>query len=228
MTVSSSSLTRAAGAAAVAAGLIFIGVQLGHPHLDVDSITATEVTVRGAFKALMAALALAGITGMYLSQVRRNGLLGLVGYLVFATGYLFITCTSLIAAFVLPSIADTDPQYVKDVIALATGQGTVTGDIGALDTIWQIQGLCYLAGGLLFGIALYRARVLPRWAAVLLATSGPVSALFTVLPDAFYRLVAYPNAIAMIALGYALWRSQRPVARTPIPSGPHREHAAVR
>ena len=32
----------------------------------------------------MAALALAGITGMYLSQARRTGLLGLVGYLVLA------------------------------------------------------------------------------------------------------------------------------------------------
>jgi hypothetical protein len=29
---------------------------------------------------LMAVLALVGITGMYLSQVRRNGVLGLVGF----------------------------------------------------------------------------------------------------------------------------------------------------
>ncbi len=227
MTVSSSFLTRAAGAAAVAAGTVFIGVQIGHPHLDLASITTTEVTVRGALKAVMAALALAGITGMYLSQVRRNGVLGLVGYLTFAMGYLLIACTSLIAAFVLPSIADTDPGYVEDVIALATGQGTVTGDLGALDTLVQIQGLGYLAGGLLFGLALYRARVLPRWAATLLAVSGPVSALFTVLPDTFYRFVAFPNAIAMIALGYALWQSQRLMDQATISSSPHPEHAAV-
>jgi hypothetical protein len=29
------------------------------------------------------------------------------------------------------------------------------------------------------------------------------------MPDAFYRLLALPNGIALIALGYALWRSQR-------------------
>jgi hypothetical protein len=34
---------RAAGVAAVLAGLIFIGVQINHPYLDATSITATDV-----------------------------------------------------------------------------------------------------------------------------------------------------------------------------------------
>jgi hypothetical protein len=208
MTVTTSSLTRAAGAAAVAAGAIFIGVQIGHPHMDVTSITTTEVVIRNSLKVLMAALALAGITGMYLSQVRRNGVLGLIGYLVLATGYLLIMSTTLVAAYVLPSVAGTDPGYVRDVIALSTG-GTVTGDVGALGVVWQIQGLCYLAGGLLFGVALYRARVLARWATALLAVGGVVSVALSVMPDAFYRLLAFPNGIAMIGLGYSLWRVQR-------------------
>ena len=33
MTITPTTLTRAAGVAAVAAGLIFIGVQINHPHL---------------------------------------------------------------------------------------------------------------------------------------------------------------------------------------------------
>jgi hypothetical protein len=157
---------------------------------------------------LMCALALAGITGMYLSQVRRNGALGLIGYLVLATGYLLIMSTTFVSAYVLPSIAETDPTYVEGVIAVATGD-TATGDIGALETINQVQGFAYLAGGLVFGIALYRARVLARWAAVLLAVGGVVSAALAVMPDAFYRLLAYPNGIAMIALGYSLWSTAR-------------------
>ena len=36
MTITPTTLTRAAGVAAVAAGLIFIGVQINHPHSDVD------------------------------------------------------------------------------------------------------------------------------------------------------------------------------------------------
>jgi len=105
MTVTTTSLTRAAGAAAVAAGSIFIGVQIGHPHLDATSVTSTEVVVRNSLKILMATLATAGLTGMYLSQVRRNGVLGLAGYLLLAAAYLLIMCTTFAAAFVLPAVA---------------------------------------------------------------------------------------------------------------------------
>ena len=84
MSVTPTALTRAAGVAAVAAGALFIGVQIGHPDLDVDSITTTEVYVRDSLKIVMAVLALVGITGMYLSQVGRNGVLGLVGYVLLA------------------------------------------------------------------------------------------------------------------------------------------------
>lgn len=208
MTIEPQTLTRGAGAAAVAAGVIFIGVQIGHPHLDADSVTTTEMTVRGSFKVLMAVLTLVGITGMYLSQVRRNGVLGLVGYLVYAAGFLLITATSLVSAYVLPAIADADRDYVGSVLEAATN-GTASSDIGALETILQAQGFGYLVGGLLFGIALFRAGVLTRWACVLLAASGVVSAALTVLPDAFYRLLAYPNGIAMVVLGYSLWRTTR-------------------
>lgn len=206
--VTPATLTRAAGAAAVAAGVIFIGVQINHPHLDAASIATTEVTIRNSLKVLMAVLALTGITGMYLSQVRRNGILGLAGYLLLGAGYLVIAGTSIVAAYVLPSLAGSDAGYVDDVIAASLG-GTPTGDIGALHTVFLVQSVAYLAGGLLFGIALYRARVLPRWAAALLAVGGLASVVLSVMPDAFYRLLAFPNGLAMIALGVALWRVTR-------------------
>jgi hypothetical protein len=210
MTITPTGLIRGAGLAAVAAGAIFIGVNIGHPHLDATSVTTTDVIIRNSLKVLMAALGLAGITGMYLSQVRRNGLLGLIGYLVFAAGYLLLMIPPYIAAFVLPSIAEAQPGYVNDVLAAASGR-TLTGDIGPLAHVLQVQGFAYLVGALLFGIALFRARVLTRWATVLLAVSGPISAALSLMPDAFYRLLAFPNGIAMIALGYSLWRGQRQI-----------------
>jgi hypothetical protein len=112
--------------------------------------------------------------------------------------------STFVAAYVLPSIAETVPAYVNDVLAAATG-GTATGDIGLLEAAILVQGITYLAGGLVFGVALYRARVLARWAAALLAVGGVVSVALSVLPDAFYRLLAFPNGIAMIGLGYSLW-----------------------
>jgi hypothetical protein len=208
MTITATRLTQAAGIAAALAGAIFIGVQVDHPHVDLASITTTELAVRNSLKILMATLALAGITGMYLSQVRRNGVLGLVGYLVLGAGYLLIMCTTFVAAYVLPAVAVSDPGYVADVLEASTN-GSTQGDIGAMGTALQVQGIAYLAGGLLFGVALYRARVLARWASVLLAVGGLVSLALALMPDAFYRLLAYPNGIAMIALGWSLWRTAR-------------------
>ncbi len=117
-----------------------------------------------------------------------------------------ILASSYTAAFVLPGIAETSPAYVDDLLAASTG-GAPAGDIGLLASLIQLQGLGYLAGGLLFGIALYRARILARWASALLAVGGIVTVALTMMPDAFYRLLAFPNGIAMIGLGYSLWRS---------------------
>jgi hypothetical protein len=208
MRITPTTLTQLAGVAAVTAGLLFIGVQVNHPHLDAATIATTDMAIRSSVKGLMAVLALAGITGMYLRQVRETGVLGLAGYLLFAAGYLLILGTQFASALVLPAIADTNPGYVNDVIAVALA-GTPDGDIGVLATVIALQGVGYLAGALLFGIALYRARVLARWASALLAVSGLATAALSVMPDAFYRLLAWPNGIAMVALGYSLWQSTR-------------------
>ncbi len=211
MTITERGLAATAGLCAAAAGAIFIGVQINHPQLDATSIHSTEVIVRDTMKVLMAVLSLVGITGMYLSQVARNGVLGLVGYVVLGAGYLLMMATTFAAAFVFPDIAGTSEHYVNDVLAVMTGR-TGSADIGAMQTINQVQGAAYLAGGLLFGIALFRARVLARWATVLLAVGGVVTAVLAVMPDAFYRLLAFPNGIAMIGLGLSLWLGQRKAA----------------
>ncbi|NUR07580.1 MAG: hypothetical protein HOQ22_04595 [Nocardioidaceae bacterium] len=208
MTVTPTGLTKASGAAAAAAGALFIGVQIRHPHLDATSIQTTEMLVRDIAKVLMAVLALAGLTGMYLSQVRRNGVLGLVGYLVIAAGYLMVMGTAYVAAFVMPTVASFNGAYADDVLAVGKGQ-SATGDIGAMAAVAHLQGYAYLAGGLLFGIALFRAGVLARWATLLLAVGGVVTIVLSVMPDAFYRLLAFPNGIAMIGLGVSLWLTAR-------------------
>jgi hypothetical protein len=205
MNVTPTTLTRSAGLAAVAAGAIFIAVQLNHPPLTVAGVHPAEWAIRSSLKMLMAALALVGITGMYLYQLSKMGVLGLIGFVLFAANYLFIVSTSFVAAIVLPAIADTSPSYVTNVLVAASGHHP-PGDTGALYGALLCGGFLYLAGGLLFGIALYRARVLPRWAAALLAVGGLASAGLTLLPDPWFRLLAVPNGIAMIALGYSLWR----------------------
>jgi hypothetical protein len=207
MTITPTTLFRAAAAAAIAAGLIFVGVQIKHPHLDATSITTTAVMTRNSLKMLMTALALAGITGMYLRQVKQIGVLGLLGYLLFAAAYLSMLGTEFVAALVLPSIAQTSLGYVNDVIAIANNRPAI-GDIGLMHPAIMFTGLTYISGGFLFAIALFRANVLARWAAALLAL-GTLATIAVGLVPQYERLFALPTGFALVALGTSLWREQR-------------------
>jgi hypothetical protein len=227
MTITTTRLIRAAGICAATAGLIFIAVQIKHPPMDVASVTTTQWVVRSTAKVVMAALALAGITGMYLRQVRQTRLLGLIGYLLFAAGYLAILSTEVIAACVLPVLAHTSPGYVNDLVTAAAG-GTPAGNIGAMQIVFDVSGFAYMAGGLLFGVALFRARVLARWAAALLALGTLATAALAVLPESFNRPLAVPTGVALIGLGISLWRDQRKTAPETDPAATRAEHLAVR
>ena len=134
MTITATGLTRAAGIAAAVAGAIFIAVQINHPpmaHLHHHHPVGGPQTA----KTVMAALALAGITGMYLRQFRQTGLLGLrrlprlrcrVPGHVLRRGHRRRTCC--------PTWSHTEPGFVNDVVAAATGE-TPHGDIGGIQTL---------------------------------------------------------------------------------------------
>lgn len=227
MNTTTSSLTKAAGAAAAVAGSIFIAVQINHPSTDAFTTETSEWVARSCAKMLMAALALAGITGMYLRQHRQAGLLGLVGYLVFTVGYLAMFAVQVTAAAVLPNLVDTEAGFVNDVVAAAAG-GTPEGDIGGVQTLFNVAGAGYLLGGLMFGIALFRTRVLARWAAALLAVATVFTAALAVLPHSFDRPFAVPTGIAFIGLGVSLWRSTRQTTHAAASAIPRVEQPAVR
>ncbi len=214
MNITPTGLTKAAAAAAVAAGTIFVAVQIKHPPMEVATVDTTDWLIRSGAKMVMAAFALAGITGMYLRQVRETRLLGLIGYLLFAAGYLAMFAVESIAAVVLPNLTATEPGYVNDVIVAAFG-GKPAGDIGQMQTLLTVMGIGYLLGGLLFGIALFRAGILARWAAALLAVATLSSVALAVLPDSFNRPFAVPVGIAMVGLGVSLWRDQGRSASSP-------------
>jgi len=206
MNVTSSGLIKAAGAAAAVAGSIFVAVQVNHPAEAAFDTETTEWVLRCSAKGVMSVLALVGIAGMYLRQHRQSGLLGLVGYVVFTLGYLTLFAVQVIAVAVLPTLLDTNPGYVMDVVNAAAG-GKPDGDIGGMQVVLNVTGAGYILGGLLFGIALFRTGILPRWASALLALSTVGTAALVVLPDAFNRPLAVPEGIALIGLGVALWRN---------------------
>jgi len=227
MTVTTTNLTRAAGISAAVAGAIFIGVQVNHPAMELSSVDTTEWAVRNTAKVVMAALALAGITGMYLRQVRQMGVLGLIGYVLFSAGLLVMLSVAFVAGYVLPSLVDVAPGYVDDVLTAAAG-GAPAGDIGSMQGAFLASALGYVGGGLLFGIALFRAGILARWAAALLAVGTTATLALAVLPHSFDRPFAVPVGVALIGLGVSLWRDQQDTRPEPTMAEARVEQPAVR
>ena len=85
MTITTTKLTSVAGLAAIAAGLIFILIQFIHPPENAATVTTVEWATVSLLTATMATLAIVGISGLYLRNVQRMGVLGLIGYVLFAT-----------------------------------------------------------------------------------------------------------------------------------------------
>jgi len=161
----------------------------------------------------MCVLALAGFTGMFARDHRRLGRLGLAGYSLLTVGYLAMFAVECIVGYALPGMAHSNPGYVQHVINGAMGHGA-SGGIGAMQALFLVCGIGYSLGGLLFGIALFRAGVLSRWASALFAY-GTVSALaLAALPLSFSRPFAVPTGVALIGLGISLWRTERRQADT--------------
>jgi hypothetical protein len=208
MSITTSRITSTAGVCAAVAGALYVGVQVNHPPADVAHLVTTEMFVRELAKATMAILALAGFAGMFLHNRHRFGRLGVTGYVLVSIGYFAMLVNQGIVAFVLPVVARTSPAYVQDYLDAAMG-GKAQGDIGHMTQLFMVTGLGYSIGGLLFGIALYRAGLLARWASALFA-AGTLSALaLAFLPESFSRPFAVPVGAALIGLGVSLWRRSR-------------------
>ena len=218
MNITSNHLTAAAGLCAAAAGTIFIGVQINHPPADLAHLVTTDVFIREVAKVAMSVLAMAGFTGIFVRHHRSFGLVGLAGYLLLMVGYLAMFAVESIVAVILPKLAESNPRYVQHFLDAAMG-GAATTDLGHMKELFMLMGLGYALGGLLFGVALVRTRVVSRWAAALLAY-GTVSALaLSVLPESFSRPFAVPTGVALIGLGYSMWRQSRTsTAPAPVPA----------
>ena len=213
MTITPSGLLRAAGLSAAASGLLFALVQLIHPLETVANVDTGAWVGTHYLSILMCVLGMVGVTGIYLRQVREAGLLGLAGYLMLCSFFMLTAGFQFIEAFALPEMADDAPALVTNFLAIPLEKDT--GDLGAVVSIWPITGFLYLAGGLTFAISLFRARILARWAIVVLAAATTVTPLaVAVVPHSAARLFAFPMALAMIGLGLSLWREQRSSAAT--------------
>ena len=212
MSVTPSTLTRASAVALAVAGVIFILIQPLHPHEDVASITTDTWVIVHVLGLTMAVLGLAGITAVYLNQVTRSGILGLLGFLVFSLFFITQAAVNFAEAFILPLSAAGSPKLTEDVASLFVSGYVLQTDVGPLAIVGSIGAVLYIGGGVLFGIAVLRANVLPRWTGILLIAAALASLSGAILPHELARYAAVPMGIALIALGVTLLANHRDAA----------------
>ena len=214
--ITASTLMRLAGLSAMLAGLCFLVIGMFHPVNVLSSVTsATWVNVH-IFATALGFFGLLGLAGLYARQVEETGWLGLAGFLLFGAWMTLVCGMSFVEAFILPRLTTEFPAYVTGIMGMFSSIPSQV-DLGALPTLWIIQSPLYILGPLLFGIATFRARVLPRWAGALLILGTVLIPVGAVVPPAMQPKIMIPVALAMAWLGYALFSERRAPAPAPAP-----------
>ena len=211
--MSASNVIRWAGLSAVVAGVLFVVGQIIHPAHDPTSVATSSWATAHYLYLGMGIFGLLGISGIYARQVKESGLLGLVGFLTLYVGLALFAGLALFEASIMPLLTTEAPQFISEFFAVGS-------NLGALVTITLLAGLLLSVGPLLFGIAIIRAGILPRWAAVVLIIGAVLVVLVVLLPEVevVAKISGAATGLGLAWLGYALWSERREKAAEPLPA----------
>ena len=194
--MSSTTLFRLSGLSLLLGGLLAIPYLLIHPNTSGLEYLSDPRTVPAHLLGLMTGLlVMLGLPGLYASQAKRAGVLGLVGTVaVFFCVALLDGTHEVIDSMVRPALA-TLPEAAP----LLTEGGPLDSAMedGPLGTIVAVAGPVFLLGLIVLGIATIRAGVLPRWVGVL----PIVAALFVPLGFVVPSLEGIAFSMPYLALG---------------------------
>jgi hypothetical protein len=206
--ITGKSLIRWAGLFAIMAGILYIGIQFIHPEDHISSVGTSQWAVIACTTSIMSLFSLIGITGIYTRQAEEAGWLGLFGFILFNLFWLISMNFSFNEAFVLPLLTNDAPKFVEGIVGIFGGSSS-TVNLGIFPILAPIAALLYALGGLLFGIATFRAGIFPRMAGALLSFAAVITFAAAVIPHPFDRILAVPMGLALIWLGYAILSEHR-------------------
>jgi hypothetical protein len=193
----------AAFALIVGGALGIVGVNLPVPRgVPLREVVASPYYFPATFLPWLGALLIAlGLPWVYARQASRSGKLGFVGFVVMMTGLLLVDVgTGALRAFVAPWIVTLDLSDAS----IASGP--------PLPYVF-VALVAGLPASIAFGVATYRAAILPRWAALTFLIAQPLGlvAEFSrkALPDPIHNLGDDVFRLTVVVLGVALWMSVR-------------------
>ncbi len=206
--MTSSNLIRWAGLSAVAAGVLLAVGGIIQAADDPASLATNSLAIANYLILGSVIVGLLGIFGLYARQVEEAGLLGLVGFLMLFVALVLFAGLAFFEAFFVPVLAAEAPEFLfAEEISF-----------GVLETVIPLGGLLQSIGGLLLGIAIIRAGILPRWAAIVFIIGIVPGGLGPLLPEVVARISNVVLGIGLAWLGYALWSERREKASEPLPA----------
>jgi hypothetical protein len=134
------------------------------------------------------------VIGLYAVQRPDIGRLGLLGAVGYAYAYVFFTGTVLLA------LVNRSPDW--DAL------------VGSLGPWVVLHGVLMLVAGSAFGVAVVRARVLPRWTGVVLVVGVVLVGLASALPGGVQMLCAGVRDLAFAGMGLSLLTHKPPTDTT--------------
>jgi hypothetical protein len=185
---------------ALAVSLLMEWLVVPHERLGSEAFLTSAYTVSSGLRLLSLVLLVWALIGIYGPQARAAGTFGLWAFVVVFLGTALSVGNTWAEVFVYPTLAQVAPNTMSGSI-MEVSSYLARG----LTLSFPLFGL----GLILFGAATFWARVYPRWIAVLLIISIPVTMFLDPTPGSFQESIGQILlGIAVATLGfYALRRA---------------------
>jgi hypothetical protein len=185
---------------ALAVSLLMEWLVVPHERLGSEAFLTSAYTVSSGLRLLSLVLLVWGLIGIYGPQSRAAGTFGLWAFVVVFLGTALSVGNTWAEVFVYPTLTQVAPNTMSGSI-MEVSSYLARG----LTLSFPLFGL----GLILFGAATFWARVYPRWIAVLLIISIPVTMFLDPTPGSFQESIGQILlGIAVATLGfYALRRA---------------------
>jgi len=187
--MNSQTLIRWSGMALLVAGILYLA-GIFHPPDTLEGVLSPAWTPVHYVISIHHVFLVFGLIGLYAYQAEKAGRLGLIAFiLTAATNAMFPTFALFEAALMPTLVADPATRSLADPTAG-----------GAFGTLILGAVVVALVGYILFGIAIMRAGVLPRWAGLLIMVGWVLLFFGSGLP---VLALIKPIGIVLAGLGYA-------------------------
>jgi len=175
-----------------------------------EVLTTSQSVLAHTFHWIGATFALLGLVGWHVKQKAQTGMTGLIGFILAFIGTTLTLVGGVSAGYIFPVLAHEAPQAFDP-------QGPLFASSNAIP--FFIGFATFMLGYVLLGIATIRAKILPRWGAVLVMLGA---ILFNLPPQ---PIGPFPTFVILIGavlwgagavwIGLALWSEKGEMAIPP-------------